>query len=416
MTTHNEHELPDAEQGDQANTDISENLETTGPENDQIQYHGRWQDVLKLSCWNALWTILTLGIFRFWAKTRMRRYIWSNIVVDGDALEYTGRGLELFLGFVIVSVIFIPVIAAATFVSTQLPPHLMFIPELVLYLAIFFLVFVAIYRATRYRYSRTFWRGIRARLGGSALKYGLIGFGSSVLGLVTFGILIPYNFVVTTRYETENTWIGDTKARFTGRLGPVLRKWLLSWFLCLAVLAITTAIAVVSQSRWMILLGIVPYLAIIAIMIRYRVWLFRYQAENTEMGGLRFASTLTTAQYVKILLRFLLVTVVIGAVFFALLALTGGLTFFSLLKSGSIGQMAPGQVATVAIPLIILVLIASPVFKIASFVAMTHPMLAVQVASLCHDGDVSELHANPDANTVPRTGEGLAEAFDLGGI
>ena len=73
MSTHDENELPEANNGSQAAADIAENSENAEYHNGQIQYYGRWQDVLKLCCWNTLWTILTLGIFRFWAKTRMRR-------------------------------------------------------------------------------------------------------------------------------------------------------------------------------------------------------------------------------------------------------------------------------------------------------------------------------------------------------
>jgi len=59
--------------------------------------------------WLALWTgaltIVTFGIYRFWARTRLRRYIWSSIKPGGDSFEYTGTGLEKFLGFLIALVV-----------------------------------------------------------------------------------------------------------------------------------------------------------------------------------------------------------------------------------------------------------------------------------------------------------------------
>lgn len=42
---------------------------------------------------------ITLSIYHFWGKTRIREYLWSQQSFDGDHFEYTGRGLELFLGF-----------------------------------------------------------------------------------------------------------------------------------------------------------------------------------------------------------------------------------------------------------------------------------------------------------------------------
>jgi len=31
-----------------------------------------------------------VGFYRFWLVTDIRRYLWSNTVIDGDAAEYTG--------------------------------------------------------------------------------------------------------------------------------------------------------------------------------------------------------------------------------------------------------------------------------------------------------------------------------------
>jgi uncharacterized membrane protein YjgN (DUF898 family) len=58
-----------------------------------------------LAFWTGLLTVLTLGIYRFWARTRLRRYIWSAIDAGGDSFEYTGTGLEKFLGFLIALVV-----------------------------------------------------------------------------------------------------------------------------------------------------------------------------------------------------------------------------------------------------------------------------------------------------------------------
>ena len=33
---------------------------------------------------------VTLGIYRFWFATDMRRFLWSNTEIAGETLEYTG--------------------------------------------------------------------------------------------------------------------------------------------------------------------------------------------------------------------------------------------------------------------------------------------------------------------------------------
>ena len=46
-------------------------------------------------------TVLTLGLYRFWMKTRLRRWYWSAIRPGGSPLEYTGDPLEKLLGSLI---------------------------------------------------------------------------------------------------------------------------------------------------------------------------------------------------------------------------------------------------------------------------------------------------------------------------
>src|SRR5216684_1698511 len=51
----------------------------------------------------------TLGFYRFWLTTDIRRHLWTNTEIDGDAAEYTGRAKELLIGFLIALAILVPV-------------------------------------------------------------------------------------------------------------------------------------------------------------------------------------------------------------------------------------------------------------------------------------------------------------------
>ena len=55
--------------------------------------------------------MVTLGIYRFWLTTDVRRFLWSNTEIAGEANEYTGTPLELLLGFLVAIAILIPVYA-----------------------------------------------------------------------------------------------------------------------------------------------------------------------------------------------------------------------------------------------------------------------------------------------------------------
>ena len=56
-----------------------------------IRFTGNWREYLPIAATNVLLIIVTLGIYRFWAAARQRRYLWSRTEVIDDRLEWTGR-------------------------------------------------------------------------------------------------------------------------------------------------------------------------------------------------------------------------------------------------------------------------------------------------------------------------------------
>lgn len=66
---------------------------------DNLHYDGTISDLYKIYLINLLLTILTLGLYHFWAKTRKRRYIAASLQLKHDRFEYTGYGSELFYAF-----------------------------------------------------------------------------------------------------------------------------------------------------------------------------------------------------------------------------------------------------------------------------------------------------------------------------
>ena len=178
-----------------------------------IRFEGRAGEIAGLVIKNFLLNILTLGFWRFWARTRVRRYLWQKMHVLGSPLEYTGTGKELFVGFLlIVFIVFLPFgILNAVLESMGLLQN----PEIATwfsagsYLMLFYLIGVATWRARRYRLTRTRWRSIRAGLTGSSWAYGawylLFTLGKALLGLLT-----PLQNMTLWRLEMQNTHIGNS--------------------------------------------------------------------------------------------------------------------------------------------------------------------------------------------------------------
>ena len=71
----------------------------------ELKYDATTGQVYKIWIVTVLLSILTLGIYRFWGKTRLRRYTTAGYslqdekYVGEDRFEYTGTGGELFWGF-----------------------------------------------------------------------------------------------------------------------------------------------------------------------------------------------------------------------------------------------------------------------------------------------------------------------------
>src|SRR3954463_1534759 len=53
--------------------------------------------------------LVTVGFYRFWLVTDIRRHLWANTVIDGDSAEYTGRAKELLIGFLFALAILMPI-------------------------------------------------------------------------------------------------------------------------------------------------------------------------------------------------------------------------------------------------------------------------------------------------------------------
>lgn len=205
-----------------------------------IKNHTRLGPLFKIVLTNLALTILTLGIYRFWAKTRLRQYLWNHVEIMGDRLEYTGTGKELFLGFLFVFfLILLPLFGGITALNAYLvdDPEAQQIVGGVQTVLIVFLIGAAFYRARRYRLTRTHWRGIYGNQTGSAVKYGLMGLGCYVLSLITLGLAWPVSSVWLKKYEMKHTWLGNQQPEFSPQVKNSMARscsrgrflWFISW-------------------------------------------------------------------------------------------------------------------------------------------------------------------------------------------
>ena len=74
-----------------------------------VAFSGSRTQFFRLVARGAGLELFTVGFYRFWLTTDIRRHLWSNTLIDGDGAEYTGRGKELLIGFLVALAILVPV-------------------------------------------------------------------------------------------------------------------------------------------------------------------------------------------------------------------------------------------------------------------------------------------------------------------
>ena len=214
----------------------------------RIGWSGATWGLAGLGLVNLLLTIITLGIYHFWGKTEVRRRVWSAIRLNGEPLQYTGTGKELFLGFLIVLFgILLPFQVVLVGSQLYFGPAAGALALLVLPL-IWYLYNVAIYRARRYRRSRLRWRGVRGAMVGSSWSYGWHSLWSAVAAGLTSGWLTPWRDNFLHRTVMTETRFGDRPFNYSGKAGPLYPSYSVAWIGSLVLLIVIglAAFAVIS--------------------------------------------------------------------------------------------------------------------------------------------------------------------------
>jgi uncharacterized membrane protein YjgN (DUF898 family) len=302
------------------------------PEGHAIAYTGSTRALFGIFFKNLLLTLVTLGIYRFWAKTRTRRFLWSSTSIDGEPFEYAGTGKELFIGFLKAVAILAPLFAASQLAQLWIGKEEFGLALGLQYgqtLAIVVLIYAGSYAARRYRMSRTLWSGIRFHQAGSAWRY----VGHALLGLflcaITFGFYFPYFQTRLLRYEMDNLRFGTAQFRFTGRGGEMIRRFIACYvlgiilyfvlvmgFVGIVAIAYDTGILTVAldesgkvdlKSVPFIIVGALISYAILGLVFAvmgawYQSKFWRFRAAHTQCEGLRFAMpNVTTGGLMRLL-------------------------------------------------------------------------------------------------------------------
>ena len=345
-----------------------------------IRFTGNWREYLPIAATNALLIICTLGVYRFWATARQRRYLWSRTQVIDDTLEWTGTGKEMFIGFLIVIAILAPFFLFIQFLF----PALMARGKMdaavgivtLFYIALIYLSGFALFRALRYRLSRTFWHGIRGGSNDPGWNYGGEYLGRYALVGMTMFIMFPW--AQTRLWNSRWNAMSFGPLKFYAHLNAEGLKglWALVYlvpigFMILAAIVGGVAGAIISTPNspaFLVIFGLIAvlfYLIIPLMTLNWYATFFRKAADATRLGDLEFEFKASTWDWLKLFL---------GNVGLAIITLGFGLTYWG--------------------------------YRNWAFM--------VRHARIYGSVDLSDL--TQSTTHAPREAEGFADAFDIGAI
>jgi uncharacterized membrane protein YjgN (DUF898 family) len=420
-----------------------------------ISFRGSIAPMAGLGLINGVLKVLTLGLYAFWAKTEVRRRLWSATRLNGEPLTYTGTGKELLLGFLIVfGVVVLPVLLTGFAVSLLFAgsKQALAIYQAVLYTAFFILFGNAIYRAQRYRLSRTEWRGIRGGLVGSPGRYGwayfwtlavpftgivilsaLISYltGPAVGGVIMlFGLLLvllvlPWRANYLRGLITRDMGFGDRPLSYTGTAGPLYKRYLFAWLgnavIFGAALAGSTVYVMqaglyarqlegIRPNPWEALpiaaIWIVALIASAVVTAWYRASQINHFAGHTHFEGATFRANVTGGTLMWLVLSNWLLSILS----FIAGALIGGLLLYGIAPPDFAGDPAADSANAIA-----LLVVLPPIIVMTTLAATLAQYRSARffVSRLKLDGPVNLGLVMQSQSRQPKRGEGLAQVFDI---
>jgi uncharacterized membrane protein YjgN (DUF898 family) len=379
-----------------------------------IVFSGERSDFRRLVIRGAMLELVTLGFYRFWLTTDMRRHLWSHTSVGGDHPEYTGTGKELLIGFLVALAVLVPIYLVYFLIGLQAEQMQAFasIP-----LVAFFYLFAqfAIYRARRYRLTRTIWRGVRFWMDGSGWSYAWRAALWGLFGMITLGIALPWRAAALERFKMRHSHYGDLQGRFDGTGSQLFKRIWWLWALGLAAVVLVSLASAVHPAFG----GVVIFLLMISLLFIYPVYKaieWRWWASGIRFGDVRFESKLTAGRliglYLKVVGWFLLLILALSAVVFTAVTLLAG--------PGNLEGLTPETLLRQQTPILVVSVVSYVVTALALTAIIRIYLMRDLWARIATSTTVYNLSAADNViakgEAAGALGEGLADSLDVGGF
>lgn len=296
------------------------------PKTRRLSFYGSGGSLFGIHVVNILLTLVTLGIYYFWAKVRVRAYLLSQTEFESDRFAFHGTGKELLIGWLKALLVFgVPIAILANGPGLMgAGPAIQVGAILLVYAIVLVFIPLAMVGVRRYRLSRTSWREIRFSFRGRAAEFIRLYVGGWLLSAVTFGVYYPFFVVKRHAFMVSHSYFGNERFRFDGRgddLFAIYGLAVLAWMLGLGAAGVAALLVVLvlslllplsppEQIAWGV--GFAVALGLAASVVAW-VWFDarrqRYFWDHTSFGTARFHSTVTAGALLRLSLGNLLLLV-----------------------------------------------------------------------------------------------------------
>ena len=363
----------------------------------RVDFTGDRRTFRKMVTKGAALELVTFGFYRFWLVTDIRRHLWSNTSIDGDAAEYTGRAKELLIGFLIALAILVPIYLAYFLIGIEFERWKGF-ASTPLFISFYAFGQFAIYRARRYRLTRTVWRGVRFWMDGSGWLYSLRAMLWGLLVFLTLGLALPWREASLERYKMQHTHFGDLQGDFEGDGWTFFKR---GWWLWLL-----TPVAIV----------IFPAAPFVYAEFKAREW--RWWLDGIRIGGVSLSSELPHnafyGLYWKVIGWWLLLTTVYGAY------LAGAIALIVRLGAVPLEQAARPGAHTANIPMLVVTVIGYFALALGANIIMRVYLQRDLWVKVLETVEVHDIGAAADVRAsgelASALGEGFADGLDVAGF
>ena len=217
-----------------------------------LRFHGSGGELFGIFVVNVLLTLLTLGVYSFWAKVKTRQYLWGQTEFAGDRFSFHGTGRELLIGWLKAVALF----GGLVIITRMLLPTFWDNPnadaagQILLAGGFVSLLPLAIIGSMRYRLSRTSWRGIRFNFHGEYRELLGVLLRSFLLTGLTLGLYLPFYQTNLRRFLAEHSRFGSASLTFHCDGWALLGRYVLTVLLTLPTLGLVWPWYLAFQRRY----------------------------------------------------------------------------------------------------------------------------------------------------------------------